>query len=52
MHVLQIDLEYHQKDTEKSQKKEKENHMKVENHKKQLRPDAEAINFTRELWMI
>lgn len=33
MHVLQIGLEYHQKDTEKSQKKEKETHMKLENHK-------------------
>lgn len=34
MHVLQVDLEYHQKDAEKSQKKEKENRMKSENHKK------------------
>lgn len=33
MRVLQIGLEYQQKDTEKSQKKEKENGMKLENHK-------------------
>lgn len=33
MHVLQIDLEYHQKGTEKSQKKEEEKRMKLDNHK-------------------